>query len=306
MILYKKRKLQMLFSVLLFGAVIAFTFPDVSEADALDAKTEYDFSKPRDIFVLPSVLNEISGITAINDDEIACVQDEKGIIFIFNLQQKKVTDTFSIAVEGDYEGVAQVNDTMYVLRSDGTLLEVKNYKSKNKVLHSYPLELASDDNEGLCYDQQWSRLLIACKGKIGKGPAFKDIRVIYSFDLKRKKIEAEPVIEFSVKKMEEFARKNNIQLPVKERRNGEGTTSALRFMPSAIAIHPLTDELYLLSAIDGMLLVLDQKGNIKHLQQLNINLFNKPEGITFLNNGDVFISNEAEEKKPTLLRFNYR
>lgn len=38
---------------------------------------------------------------------------------------------------------------------------------------------------------------------------------------------------------------------------------------------------------------------------LNPLVFNKPEGITFFENGDMMISNEGQHKKPTLLRFNY-
>jgi hypothetical protein len=46
--------------------------------------------------------------------------------------------------------------------------------------------------------------------------------------------------------------------------------------------------------------------DLEHVEQLNPALFNKAEGITFLENGDMLISNEGQSKKPTVLRFNYR
>jgi hypothetical protein len=41
------------------------------------------------------------------------------------------------------------------------------------------------------------------------------------------------------------------------------------------------------------------------MERLNPDLFNQPEGITFMKNGDLFISNEGKKKSPTLVRFNY-
>jgi hypothetical protein len=42
------------------------------------------------------------------------------------------------------------------------------------------------------------------------------------------------------------------------------------------------------------------------MEKLNPELFNQPEGIAFLNNGDMLISNEGGPGNATLLRFNYK
>ena len=269
------------------------------------AKDDYDLSKANNSYLLPDILYEVSGITDINANEIGCIQDENGIIFIYDLQKKEITNQINIITEGDFEGITLVKDTMYMLRSDGKLLEVKNYRDKNNTVVSHQLALTSTNNEGLCYDEKHARLLIASKGKIGKGPEFKDVRVVYAFDLTTKTLVNEPAVEFSVNDIETFATKKNIRLPVKSRKKGEGVVSALRFMPSAIAVHPLTNNIYLLSAIDRMFLVLDKNGNIIHVECLSPELFKKPEGITFLENGDMLISNEGEGRNPTLLRFSF-
>jgi hypothetical protein len=55
-----------------------------------------------------------------------------------------------------------------------------------------------------------------------------------------------------------------------------------------------------------MLFVFNYEGGIKNIFLLNPLLFRQPEGITFLENGDLLISNEGQSKSPaTLLRFNY-
>ena len=77
-------------------------------------------------------------------------------------------------------------------------------------------------------------------------------------------------------------------------------------MTSAIAVHPITKKLYLLSASDHLFFIFNMSGSIEHIELLDRDIFNKAEGITFLDNGDMLITNEGQNKEPTLLRFNYR
>ena len=51
---------------------------------------EYNLSSPTKTYTLPATLNEISGITILNNNEIACVQDELGIIYIYDLKEGKI------------------------------------------------------------------------------------------------------------------------------------------------------------------------------------------------------------------------
>src|SRR5690606_19277519 len=70
---------------------------------------------------MPESLEEISGIHYLSKDRIACVQDEQGIIFIFNLDTDLVEKKINFAKAGDYEGLAIVDSTAYVLESNGKL-----------------------------------------------------------------------------------------------------------------------------------------------------------------------------------------
>jgi hypothetical protein len=42
------------------------------------------------------------------------------------------------------------------------------------------------------------------------------------------------------------------------------------------------------------------------MEKLDDDLFNQPEGLTFLSNGDMLISNESKNKPPTIVRCNFR
>lgn len=270
--------------------------------------TGYDLTTPDKSSILPDTLHEVSGMTNIDSTTFACIQDENGILFIYDERKNELIRQYTFNIDGDYEGIAKVGETIYVLRSDGTLFEIVNYTSDNFKLIPYNTGIPANNNEGLCYDSDNKRLLIACKGNIGKGPEYKDKRVIYGFDLQTKKLTAEPVFDFDLQEVIAFATEKNINLPTKTRKKkGQSVTEPfIKFRTSAICIHPLTKKLYLLSASDYLLFIFDMNGKLEHIEQLNPTIFNKAEGITFYENGDMIITNEGQDKHPTVLYFKYK
>ncbi|MFY9308862.1 MAG: SdiA-regulated domain-containing protein [Bacteroidia bacterium] len=266
----------------------------------------YQLTSPQKSYVLPTVLNEVSGLTTLAQDKIACVQDEKESIFVYDLEKEVISKEYSSEIAGDYEELALVGSTMYLLRSDGVLIEYVNYTSSPVKTKEYQLNLPSPDNEGLCYDKKHKRLLIAAKSKTVKEVESKQIRLIYGFDLTSKTLLSEPVYKLDIHKIEAKAKEQKIPIPTRTIKKTGKTISSFNFRPSAIAIHPFENSIYVLSASDRLLLIIDEKGNILELFSLNLNLFNKAEGLTFLPNGDMLISNEAQDKKPTILKFEYK
>jgi uncharacterized protein YjiK len=267
-------------------------------------RLSYDFSTPTKKLTLPSILNEISGQTIIDSVTFACVQDENGIIFIYDSKKNEIRQQINFAGDGDYEGICKVENDLYVLRSDGVLFLVHDYANAAVRVDTFDTHIPADNNEGLCYDSINHQLLIACKGKIAKGAENKDKRFIYSFNLETKNLSSQAEFEFDVAKMIAFADEHDIDLPRKEKK--KGSQADLKFRISAIAIHPLSGELYVLSAVDHALFIFDNRGTVLHIEMLDEQLFNKAEGISFYRNSDVLITNEAQDKKPTLLKFAYR
>jgi hypothetical protein len=263
--------------------------------------TGYNLTKPNQSYILPDTLREISGLTAIDSATFACVQDENGILFIYDLKENAIKKQYRFNIDGDYEGITRVGKVIYVLRSDGTLFEISDYTSPDFKLTSYATGIPATNNEGLCYDEKNNRLLIGCKGKLGKGPEFKDKRAIFGFDLETKLLNADPAIDINLDDIIQFASKNKIKL--REKKNG---APFVKLMTSAICIHPKTGKLFLLSGIEHLFFVFDTQGKLEYMENLNPHVFNKAEGITFLDNGDMLITNEGQNKKPTLKRFNYK
>lgn len=233
----------------------------------------YDLNTPDRTMKLSSELNEISGLEMISDSVIATVQDEKGKIYILDMESGKIKDHFDFGKKGDYEGITHYKNHFYVLRSDGTIYKVK----RGKDAKTYHFKNSKNfDFEGLCLDQKNKRLLVACKthGDKKKRKYF----YIYSFSLEQKEFDDKPVFKI----LKEDIDKD--------------------FKPSGIAIHP-NGHIYILSSFAKRLLVLSQKGKIVNQVKLNKSLFHQPEGITFTRLGDLFISNEKNDYTPTILRF---
>ncbi|HEX8516338.1 MAG TPA: hypothetical protein VF868_09080 [Bacteroidia bacterium] len=289
------------FSYVIF-LVIIFSFTGITEKRIQG----YNLAVPDAAYVLPDILLEISGAVYLSPNTLACVQDENGVIFVYDLLKKEITGQHGFTIDGDYEGIALVGKVIYVLRSDGTLFEIADYRSEKSTVRTYATGIPSVNNEGLCYDKENNRLLIAAKSSVGKGPELKDQRVIYSFDLKTKTLGKQPLFIFNVQSLKDFAIKNNVKLEMRAKKNGKPAEPLLRFRPSAIAIHPVTKKLFLLSAADHILFIFNMNGNIEHIEPLDAEMFNKSEGITFGENADMLITNEGQYKKPTLLRFNYK
>jgi hypothetical protein len=305
-------KRNLLLRIALIVAVFFFiSVWSCSNTSTADYKSDigYDLENPNEIQELPSVLREISGITLVDSVTIACIQDENGILFLYDILQHKIKSQFVFYENGDYEGICHVDTTIFILRSDGALFEISNYQSAALKVNAYPAVIPGSNDEGLCYDKTHKRLLIARKNKIAKGKEFKNKRAIYAFDLKTKTLDLLPVFEFDVDTIRKMVSDGKMNLPLKgkkSKKRDKFSQPLIRFASSEIAIHPITHKLFLLSSSDHLLFIINEKGGLEYIAELNPKIFKQPEGIAFQKNGDMLITNEGKHKNSTLLRFKYR
>lgn len=264
----------------------------------------YTFSSPAERIVLSKQLNEISGICWMNENEIACVQDELKFIYILSSKTGNIIKQYNFNIAGDYEAITKSDSCIYLLRSDGMLTEVKSLNNDNPKGKDYILKLLTTNNEGLCYDKTNNRLLIAAKNKVNGNNQYDQKRLVYAFNLKTKLLEEKPVFTIDEREILERALEQKLVVIDKKDRKKKAD-NIVRFNPSEIGINPIDGEIYMLSSNAKMLIIVNAKGKIKQIEKLDPIIFNKPEGITFAPNGDLFISNEAQNKQATLLRFNY-
>jgi hypothetical protein len=235
---------------------------------------------------MPKDLKEISGIAPINARLIACVQDELGKVFIYNIDNNKIEKTIDFSSAGDYEGIAVVQDVAYVIRADGTLFEIGNYSSAKPIVKEYHTPLtAKQDVEGLCYDAKNNRLLLSIKGKELNTDEYKGI---YAFDLSSRKMETMPVLKIDL--TSDFWKKTKKKKHL--------------IQPSDLEVHPSTGDIYIVDGADSKLLVMGNDGTPKQLYQLNTDDFPQPEGIGFLQTGELLISNEGKKGEGNILQLS--
>ena len=233
---------------------------------------------------LPDILSEVSGIAMMDNNRIACIQDEDGIIFIYNLKTSKIEKKIEFGDPGDYEGIALVGTSAYVLRSDGSIFEVNDFANKTApaINHTIPLQ-GKYDFEGLCYDKKNNRLLLNIKD-MDKN----EFKPIFAFDLTTKQLKPEPVFNI------------NFNDPVFDILEVKKSDKILR--PTEIGIHPVTGNIYVLEAKNPKLLILDPTGKPLKLYVFKEEQFRQAEGLSFRKEGKLYISNEGNHEPGNILQ----
>ena len=272
--------LGLLFAALPLGAALS----GCTERSAVRAQNDtpavpYALDAPDATVELPAELEEISGLTRLPSGRLGAVQDEDGILYEIDASSGLITGRQTFRKGGDYEGVEWVGDSVWILESDGTLYDVHRGPdgvSAETVTHETRLR-GRNDTEGLAWDGE--RLLIACKESPGRG--LDDVRAIWAYDPVTDSLSAAPVA-------------------LLDRTRVDGQAS---FKPSALAVHPQTRELYVLSSVRKALAVLGPDGALRAVVPLPPALYRQPEGIVFAEDGTLYISNEAAGARATLLRF---
>jgi uncharacterized protein YjiK len=288
--------------VLLSGAVI-------SSACSQGINTSgYVFKHPDSVYELPKSLAEISGLTLLDDFHLGAIDDESNKLFVIDLRTGKVTDRHKMGggKKLDYEAVERVGDTVYVLSSAGTIYEIRDWKNNKRITATYETGLYSrHDNEGLAYDATNHRLLIACKEYPGK--EMKGYKTVYAFDLEQKRLLPEPVFKIDLTQAEVAANSGSATDAASKKKKKGWWKHTKQIKPAALAVHPLTGQLFIISSAKRRMIVLNSDGTLATAYKLPKKYFVQAEGMAFLPNGDLFISNErADRKAATLLRFNYR
>lgn len=237
---------------------------------------------------MPENLDEISGISYISEDKVACVQDEEGIIFIYNLKTNAVDKKINFAKAGDYEGIAIVDSTAFVLESNGEIHLVERFMDSTFTTRGIKTPFSGKNNmESLTYDKANNRLLLAPKNKDLNSKSYKGI---YAFNLDNHEIEKKPILKISMTDSIFTSGKHN-------RKKGK----IKDFYPSDIAINPLDGNIYVLEGKNPRLLIMDVNGKLLRLHKLNPKSFRQPEGITFSPDGTLYISNEGKKGQANIL-----
>lgn len=264
-------------------------------------ESDYNFDNPLLVGNLDEELDEISGLSLApgHRQELLVVQDELGKIFRLNAKTGAILWATTFWKDGDYEGVEAVGDDIWVVKNTGTLYLVKDAGKPEQSVEKFNTDLtAENDVEGLAYDAPRNRLLLACKKDAKDDGNDKNGRYIFAFDLASKKLGKKPAFAIEREAVERF-----LSVCTKTNKHEKLCSffvqrDAFDLAPSAIAVHPITGELYITSSVGKVLMVLNPNGQITSLHKLDKSFFPQPEGLAFEEDGTLFISTEKKKNAP--------
>lgn len=263
----------------------------------------YSINKPQGMLEMPVDLKEISGLTLSPSGEHLCaINDEQGVIYFINKNTGEVDHKVKFHGQGDYEGIETVGDKIYVIKSTGTFYEISDLEKeeaehkKSKYILKKP-----NDSEGLAFDEKNNRLLVACKSESCFHESClvhtcKTKRAIYALNLETNKIDSEPAFEIELEELQTYL-KNNKSPDELELFKKFITleNDYIPFHPSALAIHPQSGDLFILSSKGKTMMILSSAGRIIALEKLDKKIHTQPEGIVFDKDGTLYISNEGKK-----------
>jgi uncharacterized protein YjiK len=237
----------------------------------------YNFETPSQQFDLPKKLKEISGLSYYKNNQLACVNDEDGKVFMYDLAKKEIVEKIPFGKDGDYEGIEVVGNEVFILKSNGKINSFKIGEAYERTIDCTDPDVI--EYEGLGYDSKNKRLLLAAKERVKDKD---DKKMIYAYDFERK-------VLFK-----------NIAIPqeqITDEANGKD------FRPSGIAVNPLTGQYFILASDGKKLLILSEDGQKEALISLNPKIFKQPEGICFSPDGTLFIASEGKDGDGYILGF---
>lgn len=233
----------------------------------------YDFSKPK-VIKLPEIVDELSGIAYYpKDTSVFGIVDEDGLLFKIPIMNPTATKHWRFDKKRDYEDIIYKDSIFYILVSNGDIVTVKfngNTISAEKADFSTSSKKANEF-EAMYVNSDSGKIIIVCKEcEDDTKKTFSS----YTYDYLGDKsynlwmtTDAVPI----AKKM---------------------GLDKVHLKASAAAINPVTEDLYILSTVNNVVVIASKKGEVKQVIQLNPGIYKQAEGMAFTPEGDLIISNE--------------
>lgn len=237
----------------------------------------YDLSKPS-VIELPAALDEISGIAYYpKDTSLFAIIDEDGLLFKIPVKNPAATKEWRFDKKRDYEDIVLIESTFYVLVSNG---DIETIRFEGNTIHTEKSDFSThskkeNEFEAMYFNRDSGNLVIVCKQcEADSKKTFSS----YSYSFRDSLKSYDPYMVMDA-------------LPVAKMLGLE----KVHVKASAAAINPVTEDLYILSSINHVLITTSKKGKIKDIYKLDPAIYKQAEGIAFTPQGDMIISNEFGE-----------
>ncbi len=239
--------------------------------------SRYDLLNPT-VIKLPDNLAEISGLAYYaKDTSVFAVVDEDGLFYKISLMQQGKIEKWRFDKRHDYEDLVLHDSIFYILVSNGDIETLQFGKGDSIITNKTKFPESSkklNEFESLHYDDELKQLILVCKNC---DEETNNKAVAWGYNIETKAytpdlftIDISPALQ---------------KLGVQK----------IKLRPSATAINPVTNEIYILASINNLLVITDRKGKFIEAYPLDPAIYKQPEGIAFTPAGDMIISNESHD-----------
>ncbi|HTK19686.1 MAG TPA: SdiA-regulated domain-containing protein [Mucilaginibacter sp.] len=284
--------MKIIAQISLFVLVLAGMLSACKQKSSFRSPDGFDFDKPLK-YNLPGDLTEISGITFSKgkSDVIYCENDEEGKVYYLKPGEKTARST-AFKESGDFEDIAACGSQIVMLQSKGTLFTMpltEIGKSKTVTAKKWNDLLPEGEYEGMYADENANQVYVLCKhcsiDKTSKQSSGFIFQVTENGDVK-----SSGDFKLNVKHIEDLLHVDKIN-----------------FHPSALARSPVSHDWYVLSSVNKLLVIADEKWKIRDVYTLNPDFFTQPEGMAFDADNNLYISNEGHfPESANILKFQYK
>ena len=195
------------------------------------------------------------------------------MLFKISLNNPSKLKEWRFDKQRDFEDIVYKDSTFYILVSNGDVDKL-TFSGEKINVDKFEFPNASkkvNEFESLYYNADSNKMILMCK------QCEEDKKsVISSF--------------YFNENNHEYAAYSKIETAPLFQKMG---TKKEKIKPSAVAINPITKDLYVLCSVNKIIFVQDINGNIKDAIDLNPKIYKQPEGMAFTPNGDLIISNEV-------------
>jgi uncharacterized protein YjiK len=263
-----------------------------SRKKVIKSPPHYSF-KDVQISKLDYKLKEISGLAWDSDKDVFYTHyDEAGKIYILHKGTMEILHEYQFGSKGDYEDIAVYNKVPYILRSDGMITKII-IDSAAGTAHGISVGTLAitgkNDFETMYADTARKALIVICKNCHQDD---KESVSAFAFYPDSIGFDPNPIYTINASTVESLW-------------DSISAHNTSKFQPSAACIHPKLHKLFIISSAANELVIADLNGKVEGVYELGRKLFPQPEGITFKNNGDMYISNEGIGGKGTILEFRF-
>ncbi len=260
----------------------------------------FDLVHPEAIASLPMGVNPFTDFVIMDSTHLICLDEQVGGVLLYDLNENKSQGYLPTGLDSRITEVSKIDSTIILFDENKDLhFVLPPYDSLS--ITTVSLKDNSFFSSGMCLHESTKRLFF-----VGQSDMDNDRQnyLLYTFNLNQRKLNERPLFEIKSEDIEFFAIANNIGLPINQVDEVSDSLEFFSFNPDVIAVHPKTNEIYVLSSANRSLAVYNQFGQVVNFTVLKQELFQDPKAMTFYPNGDLLLTN-SDLKNPSIIRIKW-